>query len=98
MKSNLSPEYFFEVRRIIGDWLRSCREEKGLTQEQLGEMMELDRSTIAKIEKGKWSFSIDMLSRFCVALDMYLFLVPKNSNDSLSQAMKDRWQQNDRKN
>lgn len=93
MKGNISPEYLYEVRLLIGDWLRQCREEKKLTQEQLGEIMDLDRSTIAKIEKGKWSFSIDMLTRFCVALDVFLFMVPKNSKDSLATDMRNRWNQ-----
>lgn len=94
MKGNFNQEYFNEVRRLIGGWLRQCREEKGLTQQQLGEMMELDRATIAKIEKGKWSFSIDMLTRFCVALDVYLFLFPKDSKCTLAEDMRNRWSQN----
>ena len=91
---NFNPEYFNEVRRLIGGWLRQFREEKGLTQQHLGEMMELDRATIAKIEKGKWAFSIDMLTRFCVALDVYLFICPKDSPGTLAEDMRNRWNRN----
>ena len=94
MKGNVNEKVLHEARKLIGSWLRDCREEKGLTQIELGKMMELNQATIAKIENGKWSFSVDMLTRFCVALDVYLFLLPKDSDDPLADEMRNRWGQN----
>ena len=91
MKGKISPEYLLEVRSLIGSWLKEVREDKQLSQEQLAEIMGMSRSTIAKIEAGKWSFSIDMLTRFCVALDVFLFIVPKDANDELATTMRKRW-------
>ncbi|MEP2668819.1 MAG: helix-turn-helix transcriptional regulator [Cyclobacteriaceae bacterium] len=91
MKGNINAEYLNEVRRLIGDWLRQCREGKGLSQKQLADVMDLDKATIAKIENGKWAFNIDMLTRFCVALDVYLFLCPKDSKGTLAEDMRNRW-------
>lgn len=52
----------------IGSRLRELREAQGLTTTQLGEKCGLSHSTISKVENGKWSASIDMLSRICEAL------------------------------
>lgn len=52
----------------IGHRLREIRQANGLTMEQLGEKCGLSHSTISKLENGRWSASIDMLSRVCEAL------------------------------
>lgn len=52
----------------IGNRLRELREAQGLTTTQLGEKCGLSHSTISKLENGRWSASIDMLSRVCEAL------------------------------
>lgn len=55
-------------RLRIGSRLRELREAQGLTSTQLGEMCGLTQSTISKVENGKWSVSIDILSKVCEAL------------------------------
>ena len=52
----------------IGSRLRELREEQGLTATQLGEKCGLTQSTISKVENGKWSVSLDILSKICEAL------------------------------
>lgn len=91
MKGNVNPEYLLEVRKIIGDWIRQMREDKGYSQEDLGEKMGIDRSTIAKIENGKWNFGIDTVTMFAVHLDFFQFFIPKNSKDDLAKSMRERW-------
>ena len=56
-------------RRILGNEIRTVREQKGLSQEQLAEMMEINSSTISKIENGKFSITVDYLARFSLYLD-----------------------------
>lgn len=87
----VNPEYLLEVRKIYGSWIKKIREEKGLSQQQLGDIMELDRSTISKIEAGKWNFSVDFLTMFAVKLDFYVFFLEKESTDELAVAMRERW-------
>ena len=84
-------EYKLEVRKMYGSWIKQLREEKGLTQQQLGDKMSLDRSTISKIEDGKWNFGIDTLTLFAQHLDFYLFFLEKESTDELAVMMRDRW-------
>jgi transcriptional regulator with XRE-family HTH domain len=52
----------------IGSRLRELREAQGLTTTQLGERCALTQSTISKVENGKWSVSLDILSKIVGAL------------------------------
>lgn len=63
--SDSSTENNPHVFRLeIGESIKQIREGRGLTQEQLAERMSISRSTISKIESGKFNFSIDYLSKF----------------------------------
>ena len=48
----------------MGESIREIREKKGHNQEQLAEIMKVSRTTISKIENGKFNCSIDYLSKF----------------------------------
>lgn len=50
-------------REIIGNKVKNIRQKKGLTQSQLSEMSKLTRTTISKIEAGKFNASIDLIER-----------------------------------
>ena len=50
--------------RKIGEIIREIREKRGYKQEKLAEIMNISRTTISKIEGGKFNFSIDYLSKF----------------------------------
>lgn len=90
MKSNLSPEYSLEVRKILGNHFKTVRESKGISQETLSKKMGIERSTVSKIEKGVWNFSIDFLILFIHHLDLYLFLPEKSTNQNLIELMRER--------
>lgn len=60
-----SKEKFIRDYRIrIGDAIKNIRENKGYSQDELAEIMSINRSTISKIENGKFNLSIDYLSKF----------------------------------
>ena len=63
-----------ETRVRIGLQLLKKRESLGWTQEVLAEKMGINRSTVAKVENGKRSFSIDYLQKFCEALNLKIEL------------------------
>ena len=58
-----------DYRLKLGDKIRQVREQRGYSQEQLAEMMDINRSTISKIENGKFSITVDYLMRFSIFLD-----------------------------
>lgn len=56
----------------IGAFLGAIRKEKGLTQEQLGERLDVSQKTISRWETGKNMPDISMLSFICDALDIHI--------------------------
>jgi transcriptional regulator with XRE-family HTH domain len=71
------PDYLKENRQKIGERIRAFREEKGYSQDELAEIMEVSRSTISKIENGKFAVSIDYLVKFGLHLDFEINLMKK---------------------
>ncbi|WP_309640763.1 helix-turn-helix transcriptional regulator [Flavobacterium sp.] len=56
--------YLNGCRLKMGETIREIREKKGYSQEQLADIMKVSRTTISKIESGKFNCSIDYLSKF----------------------------------
>ena len=69
-----------DYRIKLGDKIRMVRENKGYSQEQLAERMNINRTTISKIENGKFSISVDYLVRFSLFLDYEFKVIEKNSH------------------
>lgn len=66
-----------EYRIRLGETIRQVRKLRGYSQQQLGEMMKTERSTISKIENGKFGISVDYLVRFSVFLDYEFKVIEK---------------------
>ena len=66
-----------DYRFKLGDKIRKVREQRGYSQEQLAEMMNINRSTISKIENGKFSITVDYLVRFSLFLDYEFKVIEK---------------------
>ena len=66
---NTMESYLHDCRIKMGETIRKIREKRGYSQDELAEIMEVNRSTISKVENGKFSFSIDYLSKFSWFLD-----------------------------
>ena len=69
---NSIENYLKNCRLKMGQNIRQIREKRGYSQDELAEIMEVNRSTISKIENGKFSFSIDYLSKFSFFLNFDL--------------------------
>jgi transcriptional regulator with XRE-family HTH domain len=57
------------LRLEIGESIKRFRENKGFSQYRLAGLMKISRSTISKIENGKFAISIDYLAKFAWYLD-----------------------------
>lgn len=56
--------YVHDCRLKMAESIREIREKKGYSQEQLAKIMNVSRTTISKIESGKFNCSMDYLSKF----------------------------------
>jgi transcriptional regulator with XRE-family HTH domain len=75
---NIKDENFDSIlgqRLIVGKKIKEIREARGYSQIYLAEMMDVSRTTISKIENGKFSFSIDYLSKLSIFLKFEFILV-----------------------
>ena len=72
---NSIENYLHDCRLKMGQKIREIREKRGYSQDELAEIMEVNRSTISKIENGKFSFSIDYLSKFSFFLNFELTII-----------------------
>ena len=48
-----------EYRLKLGEAIKEIREKRGYSQDQLAEKMNINRSTISKIENGKFEITVD---------------------------------------
>ena len=80
---------------VIGEQIKKIRTEKGITQEQLGEMCELSAAHIGHIERGTRILSVEVLFRIAqvlnVSVDYLLFDSVENDNilNSITPILKD---------
>lgn len=65
----------FDNRNKIVSRLKEIREEKGFSQEQIADLMKVSRTTVSKIESGKFNCSLDYLSKFSFVLGFKIDLV-----------------------
>ena len=79
-QSRPTEQYIQENREAIGREIRAFREKKGFSQDELSEIMEVNRSTISKVETGKFAITIDYLVKFAWYLDFDISMVAKKAN------------------
>lgn len=66
---NTENNFIRDYRLKIAGEIKAIREKRGYSQDDLAEIMGVNRTTISKIENGKFSFSIDYLAKFSLFLD-----------------------------
>ena len=76
-QSRPTEQYIQENREAIGKQIRVFREKKGFSQDELSEIMEVNRSTISKVETGKFAITIDYLVKFAWYLDFDISVLEK---------------------
>ena len=76
-QSRPTEQYIQENREAIGKQIRAFREKKGFSQDELSEIMEVNRSTISKVETGKFAITIDYLVKFAWYLDFDISVLEK---------------------
>lgn len=59
-------------REIVGNNIRTCRTDAGLTLEKLAEKADLSWPYLSEIERGRENISLDKLARLAKALNVTL--------------------------
>ncbi|HEV2318126.1 MAG TPA: helix-turn-helix transcriptional regulator [Verrucomicrobiae bacterium] len=55
-------------RRLVGQAIRACRKQAGLTQEKLAEKADLHHNFIGEVERGNMEISLGSLVKIAKAL------------------------------
>ena len=76
-KSGPTEQYIQEHRESIGRDIRAFLEKRGYSQDELAEIMDVHRSTISKVETGKFAISIDYIVKFAWYLDFDISVIEK---------------------
>lgn len=80
----MEEELIEEYRYHLGNEIKKVRKLRNMSQNDLAEKLGINRSTISKIENGKFSISVDYLVKFSLALD-YEFRVIKKISKEVNQ-------------
>lgn len=65
----------------IGKKIRELRERKGMEARDLALLSNIDAANLSRIEQGKYSTGLDILSRIAFVLGAHLDLIPNESNE-----------------
>jgi transcriptional regulator with XRE-family HTH domain len=71
-----------DIREVLALNLRRCRQEQGLSQEELAHRAEIDRTYISALERGVYAASIDVLDRLAQVLGLEAADLLKNPSQA----------------
>lgn len=63
-------------RTRIGKKIRQIREDKGIEAKDLAKLANIDAANLSRIEQGKYSVGLDILSKLAFVLGYHIDLVP----------------------
>lgn len=69
-------DYTIQTPAQLATHLRALRKAKGLSQAQLGELLGVDQTRIARIERNPTSISVEQLLKILTTLGVRLVLSP----------------------
>jgi len=66
-----------QQRQRIGTDLAVLRKQRGMTQQQVADIAQMQRNHISRIEAGRYSVGFDTLQTIAEALDADIRIVPR---------------------
>ena len=66
-----------QQRQRIGTDLAELRKQRGMTQQQVADIAQMQRNHISRIEQGRYSVGFDTLQTIAEALDADIRIVPR---------------------
>jgi len=59
-----------DLNKALGKVLKELREQKGMSQQELGDYSDVDRSFISRIERGIGTPSVSVVFKICALLEV----------------------------
>lgn len=59
-----------DIKQKVGDKIKEFRKLKGLSQEKLANLSNIDRTYLPTIEKGERNVSVEILEKLAIALEV----------------------------
>lgn len=81
----------YEARKLLCKHLASLAKEKNISHETIAEKTGFSRSNVSRMLSAKYSPTLDNFMKICEAIDVYFFIIDKDSKDDLVKTMKNRW-------
>lgn len=78
-----------KIKKLLGQRIKEIRKKKGMTQEQLAEIVGIGTSNISYIETGKFAPSIENFERIVEALEVEPYELYCFSSKSLDEMKKE---------
>lgn len=85
------------ITKEVGKKIRTFRKSKGMTIQQLADLIHKSKATVAKYENGDIAIEIETLYEIAVALNIHveqLLYIPPQNSDSLSNSIPSTFFQN----
>jgi len=79
------------VRKLLLNYIRQQMSDKSITQEMLAEKTGFTQSNISRMLNSKYSPSIDNFLILCDAVNCYVFIIDKDSDEDAANSMQNRW-------
>lgn len=90
----MNEKVLLEARGLISGFLRSRREELGMTQQELADASGMGVATIRRFEGGRFWLNLKQYLILCHHLQCYPFVATHEGKDEFAKMMRERWQRN----
>ena len=87
----MNEKVLLEARALISGFLKSRREQLGMTQDELAELSGMGIATIRRFESGRFWLNLKQYLILCHHLRCYPFLTEMEGKNEFSKMMRERW-------
>lgn len=94
----MNEKVLLEARDLISGFLKSRREELGMTQKELADNSGMGIATIKRFESGKFWLNLKQYLILCHYLKCYPFIEEIESDKEFAKMMRQRWERESDKN
>lgn len=94
----MNEKTLLEARELISGFLKSRREELGITQQALADQSQMGIATIRRFESGKFWLNLKQYLILCHYLKCYPFIEEVESDKEFAKMMRKRWERKGDKN